>query len=270
MEEFNFDSEQLMNWVIEYGIKAIAAIIILIVGWIIINVVSGTFRKALNKRDLDESLKNFLTSMAKIVLRILLILTIVGMAGVKTTSFIAVIGAASLAIGLALQGTLQNFAGGVIILFLKPFRTGDYIEVDDSSGTVEAISIFYTNLRTPDNKMILIPNGQISNKELTNYTSEATRRVDLSIGISYGEDIKAARRLVLDMLKADERVMQDPEPMIALISLGDNSVNLTIRFWTKLENYWPLYYHFQEKIYEEFPQNGLSFPFPQLDVHMSQ
>jgi len=270
MEEINFNSEQLWNWIITFGIKAIIAIIVLIVGWIIINIISNTFRKTLNRRDLDESLKNFLYSLVKIVLRLLLVLTIVGMAGVQTTSFIAVIGAASLAVGLALQGTLQNFAGGVIILFLKPFRTGDFIEVSGSAGTVISISIFYTNLKTPDNKIILIPNGAISNTKLTNFTREAIRRVDLNIGISYGDDVKAARQLVLEMLAADERVIQEPAPMIALISLGDNSVDLTIRFWAKLEDYWPLFFNLQEKIYEEFPQNGLSFPFPQLDVHMAQ
>jgi len=270
MSEIGAKNYWILEWVITNGLGIVAAIIALILGWMVINLLVRSFRKALKKKELDKSLEDFLCSLAKVLLRILLLLSVTGMVGFQTTSFIAVLGAASLAIGLALQGTLQNFAGGVIILLLKPFKTGDFIEVSGSIGTVESISIFYTYLKTPDNKVVLLPNGTISNTKLTNFTREKTRRVDMTIGISYGDDVKLARKLILQILESDERVLKEPLPLIALASLGDNSVDLTIRYWAKLEDYWPLFFQMQEKIYEIFPEAGINFPFPQLDVHMQK
>jgi len=262
------NSSKILEWVLTHGVGIVLAIGILIAGWIIINFVVRTIRKTLKKKELDRSLEDFLCSLLKVLLRILLLLSVAGMVGFQTTSFIAVLGAASLAIGLALQGTLQNFAGGVIILMLKPFKTGDFIDVSGSMGTVQSISIFYTYLKTPDNRIVLLPNGSISNTKLVNFTREETRRVDMTIGISYGDDVKLARNMILEMLESDDRVLKEPAPMIALASLGDNSVDLTVRFWAPLEHYWPLFFQLQEKIYEEFPKAGINFPFPQLDVHM--
>ncbi len=262
------ETDKLVALAFEYGIEITIALVTLIIGWIIINIIARVVGNVLKKRDLDLSLQRFLVGIVKVSLRVMLIISIAGMVGFKTTSFIAVLGALSLAIGLALQGTLQNFAGGVIILLLKPFQTGDFIEANGSMGTVEAVSLFFTTLMTTDNKQILIPNGQISNTKVTNFTKKDRRRVELVIGISYGDDVKKARDLVIDMLKSDERVIAEPEPTVALSSLGDNSVDLTIRFWAKIEDFWPLHFGMQEKIYEEFPKNGINFPFPQLDVHM--
>lgn len=263
------NTDKIIALTVEYGTQVLLALAALIIGWIIINIFCRLFYKALNKRELDHSLKNFLVGLVKIIFRVLLIISVAGMVGIKTASFIAVVGALSLAVGLALQGTLQNFAGGVIILLLKPFKTGDFIEADSSMGTVEAITLFFTTLVTTDNKQVLIPNGQISNAKIINFTKKDRRRVELNIGITYGEDVKKARDLVLNMLKNDERVLEEPEPTLTLSSLGDNSVDLTIRFWAKLDDFWPLYFEMQEKIYEDFPKHGLSFPFPQLDVHMT-
>ncbi len=264
----NINVESLKDWIIVFGIQFLIALAVLILGWYAINFLCRFVRSRLKKRDIDPSLSEFILLGIKNLLRVLLIISVMGMLGFENTSFIAVLGALSLAIGLALQGTLQNFAGGVIILFLKPFRTGDVVEINGKIGKVEKISLFYTFLRLPDNRIVLFPNGKISNEQLTNFNAEPLRRVDLSIAIAYGDDVSVARSVILQLCAEDTRILTEPAPFIALGELADNSINITVRLWCDTANYWGVFFDMQEKIYAVFPEKGLNFPFPQLDLHL--
>ena len=262
-----FDDINLIELGIYYGIQVLKAFVLIAVGWLTINYLSKILRNFLEKQSLDLSLQKFLRQLIVIALRVILIVSVAGIVGIQTTSIVAILGAVSLAIGLALQGTLQNFAGGVIILFLKPFKTGDFIDSNGSLGTVLSISLFYTHLRTPDNRIVLIPNSNLANSRLTNFTKEPIRRAELTIGISYGDDVKAARNLILSIFEEDPRILQDPPPVVVLGELGDSSVDLIVRFWVSQQDFLNAQFDTREKIYERFPQNNLNFPFPQLDVH---
>jgi len=198
----------------------------------------------------------------------MLLVSVVGMVGLEVTSFIAIIGAAGLAIGLALQGTLQNFAGGVIILLLKPFKVGDFIDGAGHSGTVKEIQIFNTFMKTGDNKTIIIPNGQLANSSVTNYSTEPTRRVDWTFGIGYGDNTSEARTVLLDLIKADSRIKSDPEPFIAVSELADSSVNFVVRVWVDSADFWGVFFEMNEKVYNTFSEKGLNIPYPQMDVHV--
>jgi len=195
---------------------------------------------------------------------------VAGMVGVETTSFIAMIGAAGLAIGLALQGSLANFAGGVLILIFRPFKVGEYIEAQGVGGTVDQIQIFHTVLKTPDNKTVVIPNGNLSNGTVTNYSRQDTRRVELVMGIAYDDDVKLARSILLELAENDARVLKDPEPVVWLASLGESSVNLSMRLWTKTDDFWPTFFELQEQAKERFDAAGLTIPFPQRTLHVIQ
>ena len=254
--------------VTEYGLKIIGAIIFWIVGAFIIKFIQKILTKALDRRQTDESLKPFLLSLSKKLLYVALIISIMSMIGIEMTSFIAILGAAGLAIGMALSGTLQNFAGGVMILLFKPFKVGDLIEAQGYLGIVKEIQIFNTILKTPDNKTIIIPNGGLSTASLVNFSTEENRRVDLSIGIAYGDDVEKARTLLNQIASEDERILKEPEPFIGLSELGDSSVNLTYRVWINAKNYWAVYFDLNEKVYNEFNANGINIPFPQMDVHL--
>ena len=261
------------NWLpllIEHGKHIIFALITLTLGWWLINRIIKSLSHFMQERHADPMVNGFLSSLLSALLRIMLLLSVAGMVGIETTSFIALLGTAGLAIGLALQGSLANFAGGVLILFLRPFRAGDYIEAQGTAGTVESILIFHTILRTADNKTIIVPNGSLSNSAITNYSRKPTRRVDLNVGIDYGDDIKLARSILLDLAAADERVLQEPAAVVYLTSLGDNSVNLSLRMWTKSADYWGVFFTLQEQMKEAFDQAGISFPFPQRTVHINQ
>ncbi len=261
------------NWLpllIEHGKHIVFALITLAIGWWLINRIITGLGRFMHQRHADPMVNGFLSSLLSALLRILLLLSVAGMIGIETTSFIALIGAAGLAVGLALQGSLANFAGGVLILFLRPFRAGDYIEAQGIGGTVESIMIFHTILRTADNKTIILPNGSLSNGAITNFSRKPTRRVDLNVGIDYGDDIKQARSILLALAAADERVLKDPEAVVYLTSLGDNSVNLSLRMWTKSGDYWGVFFTLQEQMKEAFDREGISFPFPQHTVHVQQ
>ena len=219
------------NWLpllVQYGKHVVFALITLTVGWWLISRAVSSLGQFMHKRHADPMVTGFLSSLLSALLRIMLLLSVAGMVGIETTSFIALIGAAGLAVGLALQGSLANFAGGVLILFLRPFRAGDYIEAQGTAGTVESIMIFHTLLRTADNKVIILPNGSLSNGTITNYSRKPTRRVDINVGIDYSDDIKKARSILLGLAAADQRVLKDPEAVVYLTSLGDNSVNLSV------------------------------------------
>tara|TARA_Y100001972_G_scaffold129213_1_gene195270 strand:- start:409 stop:1239 length:831 start_codon:yes stop_codon:yes gene_type:complete len=252
----------------KYGPKIVLAIITLIVGLWIIKLLSRAVRKILTKREFDPSLTPFLVTLLNIALKAALIVSVIDMVGIEVTSFIAIIGAAGLAVGLALQGTLQNFAGGVIILILKPFKVGDVIDAKGYLGTVKEIQIFYTIINTFDKKVVYVPNGALANSDMTNLSKEDDRRNEWKFGIGYGDDVDKAKEVIQKLIDADDRILKDPEPFIALHSLGDSSVNIVVRTWSKAENLWPVYFDMNEKVYKEFPKHGLNIPFPQMDVHV--
>ncbi len=258
----------IYSWLIENGISLITGILLLVAGLWIIAIVTRWFNKLMEKRDLNPSLRPFLKSLFNVTLKILLVITVMSMVGIQMTSFIAILGAAGLAIGMALSGTLQNFAGGIIILILKPFKVGDYITAGGHSGTVHEIQIFNTILKSIDNKTIILPNGSIANNSIINFSAEATRRVDLEFGIGYGDDIDKAKEILWNIINNDERILKDPEPLIAVKELANSSVNIAVRVWVKSENYWPYFWDIHERVKKEFDKNGVSIPFPQTDVHL--
>lgn len=256
---------------IEIALKILLALIIYWIGrWVIHRIVKIT-KRVLIHRQIEQSLSSFLISLIKISLTLLLIFTTIGVLGINTTSFLAIFASAGLAVGMALSGTLQNFAGGVMILFLKPYKVGDFIEAQGYTGTVKEISLFSTLVNTVDNKTIIIPNGGLSTGIINNFSKEDKRRVDWTFGIAYGDDYDHAKAIINNMLMTDPRVLHDPtEPFIALHSLANSSVNIVVRAWTASENYWDLYFDINEKVYKTFPGEGLHIPFPQMDVHISK
>jgi len=274
MDDLITQVEQLQDaWLplmLQYGSQLLLALVTLLVGWWIVARITRATLGLMEKRNVDRTLHGFVGNLLGIGLKVLLLISVAGMVGVQTTSFIAVLGAAGLAIGLALQGSLANFAGGVLILFLRPFKAGEYIEAQGVAGTVDTISIFHTVLKTPDNKTVIVPNGSLSNGNIINYSRQPTRRVDINIGIDYGDDVKQARSLLLALAQADQRVLKDPEPVVWLVSLGDNSVNLSLRMWARTEDFWGVFWDIQEQAKESFDANGITIPFPQRTVHLVQ
>lgn len=266
------NAEQYLNmvyeWVVRNGINLITGIVVLIVGLWVIGLLTRSVARLMEKRNLNPSLQPFLKSIFNITLKILLVITVMSMIGIQMTSFIAIIGAAGLAIGMALSGTLQNFAGGVILLILKPFKAGDYVTAGSHSGTVKEIQIFFTVLKTPDNKTIILPNGSISNNSIVNFSEEPTRRVDLEFGIGYEDDIDKAKEILWGIIKNDERILKEPEAMVAVKELANSSVNIAVRVWVNSGDYWPYFWDIHEKVKKEFDKNGVSIPFPQTDVHL--
>ena len=274
MDFENLDLDAMWSTVVElvsqYGLQVLGAIVTLIIGLWVIGRLGKVFNKILNKSNVDDSLSSFLRSLFTIILRILLIVSIADMVGVETTSFIAVLGAAGLAIGMALSGTLQNFAGGVMILLFKPYKVGDFIDAQGYTGIVNEIQIFNTILKTPDNKTIIIPNGGLSSGSMTNYSTEEERRVDWTFGIGYGDDIDKAYAVLGKLISNDDRILKDPEPFMALSELADSSVNIVVRVWVKAPDYWDVFFKMNEEVYKTFDKEGLSIPFPQRDIHVHQ
>src|SRR6056297_1806979 len=262
--------DKIVNFGFEYGPQLIGGILVLLFGLWITKFITQGVGKALTKGNVDPSLIPFLKRLTSIILKILVIITVMSMIGIQMTSFIAILGAAGLAVGLALSGTLQNFAGGVMILLFKPFKVGDYIEAQGHAGSVKEIQIFNTILKTPDAKIIIIPNGGLANSSMINYSAEERRRVDWTFGIGYGDNVETARKVLKDLMDADDRVLKDPEVFIAVSELGDNSVNFAVRAWVQASDYWPLYFAMNERVYNAFNKEGLNIPFPQMDVHLHQ
>lgn len=264
--------EQIINiiktYALDFGYRLTGAILALIIGlWIIKKFVEAV-AKIMHSKNVDDSLQPFLRSMLNISLKALLIISVLSMLGVEMTSFVAILGAAGLAIGLALSGTLQNFAGGIMILIFKPFEVGHVITAQGHTGSVFEIQIFNTILKTPDNKHIIIPNGGLSTGSMVNFSKEATRRVDWTFGIGYGDDIDKAKEVLSTLIKTDSRIKQDPEPFLAVSELGDSSVNLAVRVWVDASDYWGVYFAMNESVYKTFDKEGLSIPYPQMDVHV--
>ncbi len=269
MDKVNTYLDKLTDLAVTYVPKLVLAIVVLLVGSFIIKRVVKLSAKIFEKRKFDKALKSFLLSMIKVALWVLLVITVAGMVGIETTSFVAVLGAAGLAVGLALQGSLANFAGGVLILIFRPFRIDDLVEMQGFLGIVDSISIFHTELKTLDNRVVILPNGAVANGAITNITREDLRRVDMEFGIGYDDDIDKAKALMAEILNADKRVLKQPaEPFIALSSLGDSSVNFAVRVWVNKDDYWGVYFDTHEKVKKLFDQKGVSIPFPQRDVHL--
>ncbi len=274
MEDLQKNLQDSLQWLtdlsVAYGQKLIGALVVLIVGlWVIKAIMKGV-KKGFDKKNMDESLKPFLLSMIGILLKVMLVISVLTMVGIQMTSFIAILGAAGLAVGLALSGTLQNFAGGVMILIFKPFKVGDLIDAQTYLGVVKEIHIFITILTTLDNKTVIIPNGPLSTGALVNYSTQPIRRVDWSFGIAYGDDFDTAKEMILGLLKEDKRVLADPESNIFLGEMADSSVNITTRAWVKGEDYWGVFFDMNEKFYKNTGKHGLSIPFPQMDVHLDK
>jgi small conductance mechanosensitive channel len=254
---------------IAFGIKLVTGIIILLIGLWLGNKITNSFRKIMVSRKVDQSLLSFLASLASIMLKILVVIIVLTTVGVEMTSIIAVLGAASLAIGMALSGTLQNFAGGVVILLFKPFQVDDFIETEKGyAGTVLEILIFTTRLKTADNKIIYLPNGSLANGVITNYNQEGTRRIDCSYTISYGSDLDTIRKVIVNLLNKDVRIIKNPEPVVFLQTLEDSSVKITVRFWVHTPDLHPVQCDLNEQIYIEFNKRGLPFPFPTMRIHI--
>ena len=262
-------SEAWLPVVLEYSGKLTLALITLAIGWWLIGKLTNSIGRLLEVRKVDRALSSFIGSLVSIILRILLLISVASMIGVETTSFIAMIGAAGLAIGLALQGSLANFAGGVLIMLFRPFRAGDWIEAQGVSGSVDSIQIFHTTLKTADNKVVIVPNGALSNGHITNYSRESTRRAEIVVGIDYSSDIKRAREVLLDIAN-DPRVHRDPAPVVFVTGLGDNAVNLSMRVWVNTGDFWPVTFEFIELAKERLTAAGIGIPFPQRVVHLSK
>jgi len=257
-----------LNYVLVYGPKLIGAIVALVIGLWLIGWALKLANRAMTKASVDASLKPFLISLIGGLLKVMLAISVMSMLGIAMTSFIAILGAAGLAVGMALSGTLQNFAGGVIILLFKPFKVGDFIEAQGYAGVVKEIQIFITILTTGDNKTIIIPNGGLSNGAMINYSTQSTRRVDWVFGIGYGDDVKKAKAIINEILEADTRVLKDPAVFIALSAMADSSINLTVRVWVNAPDYWGVFFDTNEKVYNDFNDGGINIPFPQMDVHV--
>tara|TARA_R110000744_G_scaffold176765_1_gene295592 strand:- start:561 stop:1376 length:816 start_codon:yes stop_codon:yes gene_type:complete len=265
-------TEEIVNQITEmavlYGPKLIGAILVWFIGGWVIKVIGGVVKNALNKGGTDPSLKPFLSGIVNGLLKVMLVITVLGMLGIEMTSFIAIIGALGLAVGLAMSGTLQNFAGGVMILIFKPFKVGDVVEAQGYTGSVSQIQLFNTIMKTPDNKTIIIPNGGLSTSSMINYSTEAKRRVDWTIGVGYGDDLDKARAVIKRLCDEDSRILKDPEVFIAVSALADSSVNFAVRAWVNAPDYWGVYFEMNEKVYKTFATEGLNIPFPQMDVHI--
>lgn len=269
IEQLEKMSETWLPVVLNYSGKLTLALLTLLVGWWLINVLTRKVRTLLDVRNVDRALHSFISSLASIALKVLLLVSVTSMIGVETTSFIAVIGAAGLAIGLALQGSLANFAGGVLIIMFRPFRAGDWIEAQGVSGTVDSIHIFHTTLKTADNKVVIVPNGNLSNDHITNYSTEPKRRAEIKVGIDYSSDIKKAREVLLKIAE-DPRVLKDPAPVVYVVGLGDSSVDLSLRIWVATADFWPVTFEFTELVKERLEEAGIGIPFPQRVVHLMQ
>ena len=265
----NIEITALINdYVMPWGIKIALSIIIFYVGRMVVSLVVGSVGKLLASRGMDEILIGFLTSIMRWVLLLFVIVAALSQLGVDTTSLVALLGAAGLAIGLSLQSSLSNFASGVMLIIFRPITKGDFVEIAGTSGSVESISIFTTTLTSPDNKEVLVPNGAILSNNITNYSARPTRRVDMVFSIGYNDDIKKAKELLEQIVSADKRVLAEPEPVIALGELGDSSVNFLVRPWVKSEDYWGVLWETTEAVKLKFDEAGISIPYPQMDVHI--
>ena len=256
------------EYLIAHGGKVVLALLTLFVGFWVISKFSKTIRKIMTAKGVDAALTPFLLGLVNYTLKTLLVISVMTMVGIQMTSFIAVLGAMGLAIGMALSGTLQNFAGGIMLLVLRPFKKGDFIEAQGYSGFVDEIQIFNTIVKTVDNRIVYIPNGGLATSSMINYTREETRRVDVTFGIGYGDDIDKARAIILEVVAQNDTILTDPAPFVGVSELGDSSVNLASRVWVNVADYWDVFFYMNEMVKKAFDKEGISIPFPQRDVHI--
>ena len=261
------DNQDLL---IQYAVNLVSALLILFIGNMIVKAVAGAVAKVLRKKEIDNAVVEFIHGLVRYLLFVIVLIAALSRIGVQTASVVAVIGAAGLAVGLALQGSLSNFAAGVLIVAFRPFKSGDFVEVAGVSGAVESIQIFSTELRTPDNKTVVVPNSSIIGNPITNYSRNATRRIDLTIGVSYSADLQKTKEVLKRVVTADERVLKDPEPTIGVVALADSSVNFVVRPWVNTPDYWAVYFDLNQAIKEELDKEGIEIPFPQMDVHLNK
>lgn len=261
--------EQVTSLCIEAGKSILLAILIFVVGRYLIKLINRLVGRMMDRRKVEPTIQSFLKSFLNVLLTILLIISTVSALGVNTTSFAALLASAGVAVGMALSGNLQNLAGGIILLLFKPYKVGDFIEAQGVCGTVKEIQIFHTIILTTDNKQVYVPNGALSSGSVINYSSEALRRVDLNISVEYGTQVDTVKQALEDIIKADNRILTDPEPFVALGNLSASSIDFTVRTWVKGTDYWPVYFDLTRTVYEEFNRRGISFPFPQIQVHNS-
>ncbi|MDX1515964.1 MAG: mechanosensitive ion channel [Woeseiaceae bacterium] len=270
----NANVDKIVGWLqtegIDFAIDVAIALVIIIVGRIVVGIVVGGIRAAMRKNSVEKTLETFLCNLIRWLLMVVVVIAAIAQLGIQTTSFIAVFGAAGLAIGLALQGSLSNFAAGVLIVLFRPYKVGDWVEAAGVSGSVEQVQILTTILKTGDNRRVVVPNSQIMNSVITNYSANDTRRIDLVIGVSYDDDLDKTRKTLEDILAAEDRILDEPAPQIAVSELADNSVNFVVRPWVNTPDYWGVRFDLVEKIKKRFDAEGISFPFPQRDVHLYQ
>jgi small conductance mechanosensitive channel len=260
----------MVDWVSQFGLKLIAAIVVFFVGKWLARKISNLLKRGLQRAETDPTLIGFVGNIAYFGLLTMVVIAAVGQLGVQTTSFIAVLGAAGLAIGLALQGSLANFAAGVLMIIFRPFKAGDYIEAAGTAGSVEEVQLFTTTLKTPDNKIVIIPNAQVTAGTITNYSARDTRRLDMVFGVGYGDDLDKVKRVIQEVLGEEERLLEDPAPLVGVLNLGESSVDFAVRPWVNSSDYWGVFFDLQEKMKKRFDQEGISIPFPQRDLHVYQ
>ena len=268
------DTKNLVSYLIEkmyeFIPNLISAVLILVVGLWMIGMINKVFKKMMVRREVEITLRKFLANLINWLLKALLFIVVIQKLGVQNSSFVAILGAAGLAVGLALQGSLSNFAGGVLILLFKPFKVGDFIEAKGIKGTVKEISIFSTSINTFGNELAIVPNGPLYNDNIINYSKEENRRANIIAGIGYSSDIKKAKEILLEIARSNEKILQDPAPVVYVAELADSSVNLSLRFWSKNEDYWDMYFFVMEEIKLRFDQNGIEIPFPQRDIYVKK
>jgi small conductance mechanosensitive channel len=272
LPDLGFDWNQLLGVIqtkgVEFGLNVAIAIAIFYVGKMVINLVVRGLRKVMRRQEVDKTLETFVCNLVRMVLLVIVIIAAIGQIGIETTSFIAIFGAAGLAVGLALQGSLSNFAAGVLIVLFRPYRVGDFIEAAGISGVVEQVQILTTVLKTGDNKQIIVPNGQIMDSIITNYSANDTRRVDMVVGVSYDDDLDKVRDTIKELIAAEDRILDEPACTIAVSALADSSVNFVVRPWVKTSDYWGVMFDLTEAVKKRFDKEGITFPFPQQDVHV--
>lgn len=263
--------DQITALIAKYGLDVVAALVILVVGWVVAGWAKRAVTKTLSKSSrVDETLRQFFGDLTRYVVIIFTVLAVLDQFGVQTASLLAVFGAGALAIGLALQGTLSNVAAGVMLLIFRPFKVGDYVETAGQAGTVRSVNLFVTELATPDNIQILVPNGQVWGSAVRNYSHNPTRRIDIVVGIAYGDSIAKASESCMAVISGDDRILKDPEPMVAVNGLGESSVDILVRFWCNGGDYWPLRFDMTRALKERMDADGITIPFPQRDVHLMQ
>lgn len=255
---------------IQYGVNILSAVLILFIGNMVVKGIANSVAKLLGKRNMDPAVVEFIQGLVRYLLFVIVLIAALGRLGVQTASVVAVIGAAGLAVGLALQGSLSNFAAGILIVSFRPFKSGDFVEVAGVSGVVEAIQIFQTVLKTGDNKMVIVPNGSIIGGAITNYSRHDTRRIDFTIGVSYDADLKLTKQVLQKVVEADPRVLQDKGITIGVVALADSSVNFVVRPWVKTTDYWGVYFDLMQGIKEALDEHNIGIPYPQMDVHLNK